>query len=525
MKKQWVSALLALALAATLLPGTALAAAGDGPAGERLTGADLAVYRVLKAEVSKIASGRRTDTVIHIPDQPSLSWTLEELGAAGGDRNAAIDKLQERAAQALHLERVCTALTLDCPYEMFWGGLQYTYNCSYAIRGGRGYVQNLTVSFRPAQDYQGSGEYTVSPAKVGAAHAAAENAKAIVAEHKNEPDYEKILSYCREVCALVSYNDDAAGMGAPYGDPWQLVSVFDGDPATNVVCEGYSKAFQYLCDLSDFQGNVTCRTVTGTMNGRGHMWNVVRMGDEKYYLVDVTNCDSGTIGAPDKLLLAGGVSLDSGRTHTISIGAYDTVYVYREEQENLYADGYLALSAIGYMESLTPVQPEPASFTDVPAWFETEVQWAAEQGITKGYGGKDKFAPGVECPHTQILTFLWRAEDKPAASAQVPVPVAASYQDAVSWAWEKGLIDGAFIPDAPCTRSQAVWYIWRALGEPQAGAAASFSDVDAAAPYAQAVSWAVEKGVTKGYGGGNTFAPDRVCTRGEIAAFLYRAYH
>ncbi|MBD5133748.1 MAG: S-layer homology domain-containing protein, partial [Clostridiales bacterium] len=54
---------------------------------------------------------------------------------------------------------------------------------------------------------------------------------------------------------------------------------------------------------------------------------------------------------------------------------------------------------------------------------------------------------------------------------------------------------------------------------------ASFSDVAANASYAGAVSWAVEKGVTKGYGGSDTFAPDRVCNRGEIAAFLYRAYN
>ena len=71
-----------------------------------------------------------------------------------------------------------------------------------------------------------------------------------------------------------------------------------------------------------------------------------------------------------------------------------------------------------------------------------------------------------------------------------------------------------------------MWYIWQARDFPEAAEAASFSDVDGDAPYAGAVSWAVEKGVTKGSGsGGNTFAPDRVCTRGEIAAFLYRAYH
>ncbi|MCI8840801.1 MAG: S-layer homology domain-containing protein, partial [Oscillospiraceae bacterium] len=37
--------------------------------------------------------------------------------------------------------------------------------------------------------------------------------------------------------------------------------------------------------------------------------------------------------------------------------------------------------------------------------------------------------------------------------------------------------------------------------------------------------WAVEKGITKGDGGEDTFAPDKVCSRGHIACFLYRAYN
>ncbi|MDE7170928.1 MAG: S-layer homology domain-containing protein [Oscillospiraceae bacterium] len=169
--------------------------------------------------------------------------------------------------------------------------------------------------------------------------------------------------------------------------------------------------------------------------------------------------------------------------------------------------------------------PKPVfAFTDVPSWFEKEVAWAVEKKITNGYGGSATFAPTVGCPHTQILTFLWRAEGKPQA-AKAPITVAAYYQDAVNWAYEKGLIDTSFNPGALCTRAQAVRYIWQALGRQEAKTAASFSDVAAGASYADAVSWAVEKGVTKGYGGSDTFAPDRVCNRGEIAAFLYRAYN
>lgn len=185
----------------------------------------------------------------------------------------------------------------------------------------------------------------------------------------------------------------------------------------------------------------------------------------------------------------------------------------------LYDASALQIAALLLSEEDTP------AFTDLLPWCDDEAVWAAQRKITNGYGAKDKFAPGVTCTQAQILTFLWRAKDKPQA-AKAPITTAASYQGAIDWAYEEKMIDDSFNSDAPCTRAQAVTFIWKARGELEAKEAASFSDVDAGSPIAPAVSWAVEKGVTKGSGNGDgTFAPDRVCTRGEIACFLYRAYN
>ena len=65
--------------------------------------------------------------------------------------------------------------------------------------------------------------------------------------------------------------------------------------------------------------------------------------------------------------------------------------------------------------------------------------------------------------------------------------------------------------------------LWRAVGQPTAGSAATFTDVPADAYYAGAVSWAVENGITTGVGGGK-FDPTGACTRAQIAAFLTRLY-
>lgn len=61
-------------------------------------------------------------------------------------------------------------------------------------------------------------------------------------------------------------------------------SELDG-PLVNgrALCEGYSKAFAYLCQSI----GVPCICIVGSGNGENHMWNMVRI-DGKWYHVDVT---------------------------------------------------------------------------------------------------------------------------------------------------------------------------------------------------------------------------------------------
>ena len=51
---------------------------------------------------------------------------------------------------------------------------------------------------------------------------------------------------------------------------------------------------------------------------------------------------------------------------------------------------------------------------------------------------------------------------------------------------------------------------------------AGFDDVEPGAYYSNAVTWALEQGITTGTSG-NTFSPGAACTRGQIVTFLYRA--
>ena len=107
------------------------------------------------------------------------------------------------------------------------------------------------------------------------------------------------------------------------------------------------------------------------------------------------------------------------------------------------------------------------------------------------------------------------------------VPANAYYADAVSWAVLNGVTKGTsettFSPNASCTRAQAVTFLWRAAGSPAPEfSTMPFTDVAADAYYHDAVLWAVEQGVTKGTSD-TTFSPNATCTRAQIVTFLWRS--
>ena len=173
---------------------------------------------------------------------------------------------------------------------------------------------------------------------------------------------------------------------------------------------------------------------------------------------------------------------------------------------------------------------ETSPFADVStnAYYYEAVKWAVENNITGGIGN-GLFGPELTCSRGQIVTFLWRAAGSPeptALSTFTDVAADAYYAKAVAWAVENGVTtgtgDGEFSPDAPCTRGQAVTFLWRALGQ-LTGDTASFADVPADSYFAQAVAWAAANGVTTGTGNGR-FSPDALCTRAQIVTFLFRAY-
>lgn len=86
---------------------------------------------------------------------------------------------------------------------------------------------------------------------------------------------------------------------------------------------------------------------------------------------------------------------------------------------------------------------------------------------------------------------------------------------AVDNAITKGTSDTTFSSEDTCTRGQAVTFLWRSEGQPDAITPVSFKDVAQNAYYYAPVQWAVENGVTNGTSD-STFSPASSCTRGQI---------
>ena len=245
-----------------------------------------------------------------------------------------------------------------------------------------------------------------------------------------------------------------------------------------------------------------------------------------------------TAGAGGSISPSGNVSVREGRDQTFTITP-DKGYAVA----NVKIDG----KSIGAVKSYTfenvrrthtievifmkaNGNPQTGVFVDVAtgSYYEDAVDWAVENGITKGTDDTH-FSPDGICTRAQAVTFLWRAAGSPEPKTNTmpftDVNAGSYYYDAVLWAVENGITKGTsdttFSPNMTCSRAQIVTFLWRSEKSPAACTANPFADVKSTAYYAGAVLWAVENDITKGTTN-TTFSPDADCTRAQIVTFLWR---
>ena len=209
------------------------------------------------------------------------------------------------------------------------------------------------------------------------------------------------------------------------------------------------------------------------------------------------------------------------------------------------------------IESKTPVQPKPddaitgiisgivasgalqpgasaSQFADLTAgsWYYGGVRCALENGLMTGTSART-FAPDRPVTRAMLVTILWRLAGEPygRVSPFEDVLPGSWYAQAVSWAYDKGIVTGvtatSFQPGAPVTREQlcAILCRYAALTGKNTAASASldaFTDRAQVSAYAEAsVRWALQAWLLTGVGDGR-LAPRSGATRAQLAVLLQR---
>ena len=209
------------------------------------------------------------------------------------------------------------------------------------------------------------------------------------------------------------------------------------------------------------------------------------------------------------------------------------------------------------IESKTPVQPKPddaitgiisgivasgalqpgasaSQFSDLTSgsWYYDGVRYALENGLMTGTSART-FAPDRPVTRAMLVTILWRLAGEPygRVSPFEDVLPGSWYAQAVSWAYDKGIVTGvtqtSFQPDTPVTREQlcAILCRYAALTGKNTAASASldaFTDRAQVSAYAEAsVRWALQAGLLTGVGS-SRLAPRSGATRAQLAVLLQR---
>lgn len=166
-------------------------------------------------------------------------------------------------------------------------------------------------------------------------------------------------------------------------------------------------------------------------------------------------------------------------------------------------------------------------FTDVPAdaYYADAVKWAYENGIITGTTATT-FGPEATCTRGQVVTFLWRAKGCPEPTSTVnpftDVKETDYFYKAVLWAVENGITNGTsattFGPKDTCTSGHVVTFLWRANGKPAAVGESNL--VEGGKWYSEAVAWADSTGLLDGMGA--AFGVLNESPRADIVTYLYR---
>ena len=386
-------------------------------------------------------------------------------------------------------------------------------------------------------------------------------------------EYEKVKAIFDYIASHVTYDYDNLNNQSYKLKHTAYAALVNGTS----VCQGYATLFYRMC----LTAGLDARVITGsdTPGYSDHAWNIVRIGN-LYYNIDVT-WDAGHEPEDYNYFLRGQDTFEyhyrdseynTATFHAkypMSASDYDPTAVTptptntptptptkkptktptptptntptptkKPTKTPTPTFEPTATPSATPKPTSTPVPtatPKPTGklFDDVqnPSHpYYQAIYWAVDEGITKGYTGTNLFGIDDPCTRSQAMMFLWRIAGQPAPKAQSKSPFSDikpshPHYKAVLWAYQKGIAkgyaNGTYGVDIPCTRGQIMTFIWRYAGQPNPRKNVSPFKDKLTPAYRTAILWGSELGITKGYSDG-TFRDSVPCTRGQIVTFLYR---
>jgi len=203
------------------------------------------------------------------------------------------------------------------------------------------------------------------------------------------------------------------------------------------------------------------------------------------------------------------------------------------------------LLVVALVATIAAIRPRPAAgqvaqlpnWADVPcdANYREAVDWAHHVGLMLGnmVHGDQLASPTRPLTRAEAVVILHRlvglpSESRPHPFADLSDPGLGFARDAVSWAFERGIVKGRtatqFAPRADISRAAFVTMLHRLVGSPPVPGETldTFSDMSAAdvAWAAPQVGWAAHEGISRGSQG--RFSPRAPVNRAETALFLRR---
>ena len=331
------------------------------------------------------------------------------------------------------------------------------------------------------------------------------------------------------------------------GETWNELQTVEGGVLSYVPKAPQKSGYRFLGWYLEDGTEVTTSTVFGSDATATAKWKKIHSTGTAVsattYPITVMDSKNGDVTASHK-------SAAKGTTITLTVDPdkgylLDTLTVLDGKDKELkltdkgggkftftMPDSKVTVEATFKAEQSTGNNP----FTDVPAgaYYEDAVVWAVGRNITTGMSATT-FDPNDSCTRAQIVTFLWRAAGSPEPKTMKGFDDVASnayYAKAVAWAVENGITTGTsaskFSPNDPCTRTQAVTFLFRYAAANGMEAVtmqellSGYADAASVPSYAvSAMNWARAAGILQG--DGVKLMPNATCTRAQIVTFLYRA--